>query len=380
MTKPRVLFLDRDGTLIREPRKDRQVDSLAKLELMPGVVVNLHRLAAAGTYQLVMVTNQDGLGTPAFPSEAFQEPQAWLMRILANEGIHFRDVHVDPTLPRENAVTRKPGTGMLKKYLQGDYDLERSVVVGDRLTDVELARNLGCRAIWFAPESKANRRLVKEAGLAGCCDLVCCDWAVVADRLLGKIRRRADVSRRTRETDISCVLDLDGEGRADIATGLPFLDHMLEQVAVHAGVDMVLRARGDLETGPHHTVEDCALVLGRALRKALGEAAGMARYGFLLPMDDALARVALDLGGRPWLSWCVAFRRQVVAGMPTELFKHFFHSFVYAAAITLHVNATGENDHHRIEAVFKSVGRCLGQALRREGLSGRIPSSKGVMQ
>lgn len=379
MLKQRLLFLDRDGTLIREPAGDQQVDSLEKLELIPGVIVNLHRLAISRLFHLVMVSNQDGLGTRAFPAASFRLPQEKLLTLLANEGIHFAAVHIDPTLPQDNAPTRKPGTGMLTAYLDGKYDLHRSFVVGDRLSDVELARNLGCRAVWLAADNKKNHARLSDAGLARWCEYISCDWTDVADHLLGIRVRSAEVSRRTLETDIFCALDLDGGASTDIFTGLPFLDHMLEQVAVHAGISVTLKAEGDLQTGPHHTVEDCGIVLGTALRKAVGDAPGLARYGFLLPMDDALARVALDLGGRPWLSWRARFRRETVGGIPTEMFKHFFRSFVTAAGITLHVRVAGENDHHRIEAVFKAVGRALGRALQREGAAGSVPSSKGAL-
>lgn len=380
MMKPRLLFLDRDGTLICEPEKDQQVDSLEKLELRPGVVVNLYRVAVSGLFELVMVTNQDGLGTPTFSAESFRAPQDKLMGLLANEGIGFSAVHIDSTWSEENAPTRKPGTGMLNAYLDGDYDLEHSYVVGDRLSDVELARNLGCRAVWYSEDTIGNRDRLVAAGLQRWCDLVSSDWAAVADFLLGMRNRAARVSRKTRETDIACAVDLDGKGCADISTGLPFLDHMLQQVAVHARMDIRLRALGDLQTGPHHTVEDCAIVLGTALRKAMSRTRNRTRYGFLLPMDDSLARVALDLGGRSWLSWQVRFKRESVGGIPTEMFSHFFRSFVTAAGITLHVRATGTNDHHRIEAVFKALGRALGRALRRDGTPGDVPSSKGVLQ
>lgn len=380
MLKQRLLFLDRDGTLIREPDDDLQVDSLEKLELMPRVIVSLHRLAISRLFHLVMVSNQDGLGTRSFPAASFQAAQKKLLTLLANEGIHFAAVHIDPTWPRDNAPTRKPGTGMLKSYLDGNYDLEHSCVVGDRLSDVELARNLGCRAVWFSRETPGNRDRLVAAGLERWCDLVSGDWAVVADFLLGMRKRTARVLRKTRETDIVCDIDLDGGAFADIRTGLPFLDHMLEQVAVHAGIGITMKARGDLQTGPHHTVEDCAIVLGTALRKAIGDARGLARYGFLLPMDDALARVALDLGGRPWLSWRGRFRNETVGGIPTEMFSHFFRSFVSTAGATLHISVSGENDHHRIEAVFKGFGRVLRQALFRQDPCGRVPSSKGVLQ
>ena len=355
------------------------MDSLDKLEFLPGVVGNLRRLAAAELFQLVMVTNQDGLGTPAFPRDSFRKPQDWILKHLAAEGIRFKAVHIDSTLPGDNASTRKPGTGMLTRYFHKDYDLAGSFVVGDRLSDVELARNLGCRAVWFARDKRANRRRLEASGLARWCEMICADWDGVADHLLGLGRRHAEISRRTKETDISCSLNLDGTGVADINTGLPFLDHMLEQVSLHAGLDLRIRARGDLETGAHHTMEDCALVLGRTLRRALGDAAGTARYGFLLPMDDALARVALDLSGRPWLSWRVRFRSEMIGGIPTQMFEHFFRSFAFAASITLHIRGSGENDHHRVEAIFKALARALAQALRREGDCPRPPSTKGAL-
>lgn len=361
----KVLFIDRDGTLIREPA-DEQIDSFAKLEFIPGAITALSRIARECDFELVMVTNQDGLGTEVFPEADFWPVQDFILKTLEGEGIHFAAVHIDHTFPHEKAPTRKPGTAMLLGYMDGHYDLAGSYVIGDRISDVLLARNLGCKAI-----------LMRE-GLETAADLVTNDWEAVY-RYLRAAARRAVVVRRTCETEINVRIDLDGRSEAQIQTGIGFFDHMLELFAKHAGCDLELQARGDLRVDEHHTVEDTALALGEALRRAMGDKRGMERYGFLLPMDESLARVALDFSGRPQLVWEAEFRRERIGEMPTELFYHFWKSFCDAAGANLHIAVTGENEHHKIEAIFKAVARAVRQAVHREPGEAAIPSSKGVL-
>ena len=351
----KVLFVDRDGTLIREP-DDFQVDCFSKFRMVPGAISALRRAVDAG-YRLVMVSNQDGLGTPAFPREAFEGPQALLLDILASEGIHFDEILVDPTRPEENAPTRKPGTGLVKHWLRaGVLDGERSAVVGDRETDLQLAANMGLRGYRLGHGW---------------------DWPAIMHDLLDA-PRRASFIRTTRETRISAEVDLDRPGTPQVCTGIGFFDHMLEQLGVHGGFTLRLACEGDLHVDEHHTVEDCALALGRALRQALGDRRGIARYGFLLPMDEALAQVALDLSGRAGFVFEGRFPRDSVGGLPTEMVPHFFRSLADALAATLHLSVRGENTHHMVEACFKGVGRCLRQAMRR-GEDSDVPSSKGVL-
>jgi len=351
----KVLFVDRDGTLIREP-DDFQVDCFSKFRMVPGAISALRRAVDAG-YRLVMVSNQDGLGTPAFPREAFEGPQALLLDILASEGIHFDEILIDPTRPEENAPTRKPGTGLVKHWLRaGVLDGERSAVVGDRETDLQLAANMGLRGYRLGHGW---------------------DWPAIMHDLLDA-PRRASFIRTTRETRISAEVDLDRPGTPQVCTGIGFFDHMLEQLGVHGGFTLRLACEGDLHVDEHHTVEDCALALGRALRQALGDRRGIARYGFLLPMDEALAQVALDLSGRAGFVFEGRFPRDSVGGLPTEMVPHFFRSLADALAATLHLSVRGENTHHMVEACFKGVGRCLRQAMRR-GEDSDVPSSKGVL-
>ncbi len=310
----KALFIDRDGTMIVEPPDDFQVDTLEKLELLPGVISNLRRIREKLPFELVMVSNQDGLGTPGYPEEAFELVQGKLLRILGNEGVTFDDILIDRTFPEEHAPTRKPGTAMLGKYLTGDYNLEGSYVIGDRLTDVQLAANLGTMAILYSTTLTAEE--VAEAGLAVNCALVTSSWEEIYTFLALPVRT-ASVERKTRETDIRVVLNLDGTGKSDISTGLGFFDHMLDQIARHSGCDLTVRVRGDLHVDEHHTIEDTALALGEAFAKAMGTKTGMERYGFVLPMDDSLATVALDFGGRPWIVWKTEFRREKSSRSPT---------------------------------------------------------------
>ncbi len=351
----KVLFIDRDGCLIAEP-EDEQVDSFDKFRLMPGVIPALLKLKDAG-FRFVMVSNQDGLGTDAFPESDFRGPQNLLLQILESQGIEFDALHIDPTLPEDNAPTRKPGIGMLLDYLRDpQLDRQRSAVIGDRQTDLELADNMGLPGYRIGTD-----------GL---------DWPGVARALLGTART-GEVRRQTRETDIAVKVDLDAIGPVAIDTGIGFFDHMLEQVAAHGGFALDLRCKGDLEVDEHHTVEDCALALGGALDRALGDRSGIGRYGFLLPMDESLAQVAIDLSGRPAIVFEADFPRESVGGLHTEMVEHFFASLSQALRCAIHVKVTGENTHHMVEACFKGVGRALRPALARTG-SG-TPSTKGVL-
>ena len=360
----KVLFIDRDGTILKEP-DDEQVDSLEKLEFMPGVIGALSAIARETDFELVMVTNQDGLGTPAYPEEAFLPPQNKMLSILAGEGVKFAEIFIDRSFESDRAPTRKPGTAMLTRYLAGGVDLGSSFVIGDRLTDIELAKNLGCRAIYISD---------RQNGEASLCTR---DWQEIR-RFLTGIHRRVSVSRKTNETDISVEIDLDGTGKGTISTGIGFFDHMLEQVARHGGIDITLKASGDLHVDEHHLVEDTAIVLGQALDRALGRRKGMTRYGFALPMDDSAAEVLIDLGGRPWLEWNASFRSDRTGILSTDMFRHFFRSLSDNAKCNIHVRATGDNDHHKAEAIFKAFARALGMAVAKTG-SGILPSTKGTL-
>lgn len=351
----KVLFVDRDGTLIREP-DDFQIDCYTKFRMVPGAISALRRAVDAG-YRLVMVSNQDGLGTDSFPYESFEGPQALLLDILASEGIRFDEVLIDPTRPEEGADTRKPGIGMVRRYLRaGAIDVARSAVIGDRESDLQLAANMGLRGYRLGSDW---------------------DWPALIHDLLDA-PRRARVQRVTRETRIEVEVDLDATATPVVATGLGFFDHMLAQLGVHGGFALRLACDGDLHIDEHHTVEDCALALGQALREALGDRRGIQRYGFLLPMDEALAQVALDLSGRAGFVFEGRFGRDSIGGLSTEMVPHFFRSLADALAATLHLSVRGENTHHMVEACFKAVGRCLRDAMRR-GSDRAVPSSKGSL-
>lgn len=372
----KALFIDRDGTLIYEPQENPQIDSLEVLEFIPGVFTALSAIANSGQFELVMVTNQDGLGTESFPEEDFWPVQNKVLQALANEGIHFRAVHIDRSFPYENKPTRKPGTAMLTSYLDGSYDLANSYVIGDRLTDMELARNLGAKGILIGSKSVADR--LKEFGLEEVCALSACTWPDIA-RLLQSKGRTATVVRKTKETDIRVTVTLEGQGKSRINTGLGFFDHMLDQIAKHGLLDLEIQTKGDLHIDEHHTIEDTALALGEAFSKALGSKRGIERYGFCLPMDDCLAQVAIDFGGRPWLEWSAEFKREKVGEMPTEMFFHFFKSFSDTAKCNLNVKAEGTNEHHKIEAIFKSFARAVKMAVRKDPHSDALPSTKGTL-
>ncbi len=366
----KVLFIDRDGTLVLEPPEDFQVDSLEKLEFYPGVFRYLSQIAELD-FELVMVSNQDGLGTDAFPEKDFWPVQNKILKALENEGIVFSDILIDRSFPEENAPTRKPRTGLLKKYMEGGYDLENSFVIGDRLTDMELAANLGCKGILLAGTEKPGFDSKTQV-------LQTLSWKEIY-RFLKLKARSVTVNRKTKETDISLTLNLDGEGKADIHTGIGFFDHMLEQVSRHGGMDLDLQVTGDLHVDEHHTIEDTALVLGQAVKEALGDKKGISRYGFYVPMDDSLAQVVLDFGGRNWLVWKAEFKREKIGEMPTEMFFHFFKSFSDAAGCNLNIKATGTNEHHKIEAVFKAFARALKMAVQRDADSDVLPSTKGIL-
>jgi len=372
----RVLFLDRDGTLIKEPPGDYQVDSLEKLEFIPGVFRNLYKLRVFTDYELVLVSNQDGLGTASFPEENFKPAHEKFLAAFRNEGVEFDAEHIDPSLPGERSPNRKPATGMLKRYMEGSYDLENSYVIGDRLTDLELARNLGARGILFG--SGDMEKQLDAAGLRQTCLLVSNNWDEIT-RFIRSRGRCGRVTRVTGETEITVELSLDGTGRSDVSTGLGFLDHMLEQLGRHGGMDLAVKATGDLHVDEHHTMEDTAITLGEAFLQALGDKRGIARYGFVLPMDDALASVVVDLGGRPWLEWDVAFRREMIGDVPTEMFFHFFRSFTDGARCNLNIKAEGGNEHHKIEAVFKAFARALGGAVKLDHDSDVLPTTKGKL-
>jgi imidazoleglycerol-phosphate dehydratase / histidinol-phosphatase len=363
----RVLFIDRDGTIIVEPPEDKQVDSLEKLEFIPKAISNLRKIAEEMDYELVMVTNQDGLGTPSFPEENFWLPQEKMLKTLKGEGVEFTQVHIDPSFEHENSPNRKPRTGMLTQYMQGDYDLAKSYVIGDRHTDLQLARNLGCKAIYFSDE---------ESEIA---DFTTNDWDKVY-LYLKLPHRSASVERITKETQISIDLDLDGSGRTDIDTGLGFFDHMLDQLGKHGGLDLKISVKGDLHIDEHHTIEDTGLALGECFLKTLGDKKGIGRYGFLLPMDDSLAQVALDFSGRPWIVWDVEFKREKVGDLPTEMVFHFFKSFSDTSKSNLNVKAEGVNEHHKIEAIFKAFAKSIKMAVERDIKHiDELPSTKGVL-
>ena len=359
----KVLFIDRDGTLVIEPPVDYQLDSLEKLEFYPGVFQGLGKIANELDYELVMVTNQDGLGTASFPEETFWPAHNKIIQAFKNENVEFSEVLIDKSLPEDNAPTRKPGTGMLQKYIYGNYDLSNSFVIGDRTTDVELATNLGCNAI-FIGESNDTAELATNS------------WEEIYQYLKNH-PRKAFIQRKTTETDISVTVNLDGTGKSSISTGVGFFDHMLEQIARHGNIDLDIMVDGDLEIDEHHTIEDVAIVLGSAMSEALGSKIGIERYGFLLPMDDCLAQVAIDFGGRPWLVWDVRFNRETIGEMPTEMFIHFFKSFSDNAKCNLNIKAEGENEHHKIEAIFKGFAKSIKMAVNKT--SSTLPSTKGAL-
>jgi imidazoleglycerol-phosphate dehydratase / histidinol-phosphatase len=369
----KVLFIDRDGTLILEP-PDEQIDSLEKLEFYPGVFTWLSKIAKEADYELVMVTNQDGLGTSSFPEDTFWPAHNKMLKTLEGEGIRFDKTFIDRSFSRENKPTRKPGTALLTEFFNGSYDLKNSYVLGDRLTDVELAKNLGAKGILINDGSLAEK--VKEKSLEEFCSIITTDWKDIYN-LVTKTERKASVKRTTKETDIDITINLDGEGKSSIHTGLGFFDHMLDQLARHGNIDINIQVKGDLHIDEHHTIEDTALALGEAFVKALGDKRGIERYGFCLPMDDCLAQVAIDFGGRPWIVWDAEFKREKIGEMPTEMFYHFFKSFSDTSKSNLNVKVEGTNEHHKIEAIFKAFAKAIKMAVKKEG--NLLPSTKGVI-
>ena len=377
----RILFIDRDGTLIKESPPTYQIDDFSKLEFYPGVFEFMGRIARELEYELVMVTNQDGLGKPAFPENKFWPVQDFVMHCLSNEGIHFSAVHIDKSFPAENSVSRKPGTGMLTTYLNNDqYNIAGSYVIGDRITDVQLAKNLGCKAIWLKQDSELGGKEIKDSisDLEKAVALETIHWEEIYSFLKSGLRQVVH-ERNTKETRIRIELNADGKGETDIHTGLAFFDHMLDQIARHGKMDLKIEVKGDLHIDEHHTIEDTGIALGEAMAKALADKRGMERYGFALPMDDADARVLLDFGGRNWIVWNAHFQREKVGDMPTEMFFHFFKSFSDAARCNLNITCHGENEHHKIEAIFKAFAKAIRMAVKRDPLSDDLPTTKGII-
>lgn len=357
--KKRALFIDRDGTIIVEPPVTEQVNTLEELEFLPGAIRNLYFIAKNLDFELVMVTNQDGLGTPAYPMENFEKVQGKMLQILEGEGVVFNDIKIDKSRPEDGLPTRKPGTGMLTAYMDGSYDLSSCYVIGDRETDEQLAENLGAKAIRIGSDRFP-------------------DWDKICEYLFAG-ERSCSVSRKTKETDIKIALDLDGTGKTSVSTGIGFFDHMLEQIGKHAGIDLTIDVHGDLNVDEHHTIEDTGIALGEALSKALGDKRGIERYGYCLPMDDCLCSVALDFGGRPWLVWDVELKREKVGDFPTEMLMHFFKSLSDNAKMNLNVKAEGENEHHKIEGIFKAFARSIKMAIKRDIYKFELPSTKGSL-
>lgn len=371
----KVLFIDRDGTLVIEPPTDYQLDAFEKLEFYPKVFRNLYFIRKNLDFEFVMVTNQDGLGTSSFPEETFWPVHNLVLKTFENEGITFDDIQIDRSFPEDNAPTRKPGTAMLTRYMDKQtYNLSESFVIGDRPSDVELAHNLGCKAILLQPD----KSLLREKDLENTCVLATTDWDKIAEFLFAH-ERTAEIRRTTKETDIYIRMNLDGNGMCDISTGLGFFDHMLEQIGKHGGIDLTVKVKGDLEVDEHHTIEDTAIALGECLYKALGDKRGIERYGFCLPMDDCLCQVSLDFGGRAWLVWDAEFKREKIGDMPTEMFLHFFKSLSDSARMNLNIKAEGCNEHHKIEGIFKALARSIKMAVRRDIYHYNIPSSKGCL-
>jgi imidazoleglycerol-phosphate dehydratase/histidinol-phosphatase len=377
----RILFIDRDGTLIKEAPPSYQIDSFEKLEFYPAMFEYMSRIAREFDYELLMVTNQDGLGTKDFPEDSFWPVQNFVMKTLEGEGILFSNVYIDKTFPAEKAPTRKPGTGMLTKYINNpDYDLANSFVIGDRITDVQLAKNLGCKAIWLNNDPALGGAEVSDsrAELVNSIALETPEWSKIYEFFKLGLRRVVH-ERNTNETRIKIDLNVDGSGKAAIYTGMGFFDHMLEQIARHGKMDLTIRADGDLHIDEHHTIEDTGIALGEAFAKTLADKRGMERYGFALPMDEAEAKVLIDFGGRPWIVWDAEFKRERIGEMPTEMFFHFFKSFSDAARCNLNIFCRGENEHHKIEAIFKAFAKAIRMAVRRDPLSLSLPSTKGVL-
>ena len=353
----RVLFIDRDGTILVEPA-DEQIDSFEKFQFVPGVIRNLNFIRTHLDFEFVLVSNQDGLGTDSYPEADFLPTHNLMLDILKGEGVEFDAQHIDRSFPADNLPTRKPGTAMLTQYMQGDYDLAGSYVIGDRATDRKLAENLGCKYLILGDNVQS--------------------WDEISERLFAG-ERTASVRRTTKETDIDVWMNLDGTGQCDVSTGLGFFDHMLEQIAKHGSIDLKIHVKGDLNVDEHHTIEDTGIALGECIARDIGDKRGIERYGYTLPMDDCLCSVCLDFGGRPWLVWDAEFRRERIGDMPTEMFLHFFKSFSDAARINLNIRAEGDNEHHKIEGIFKALARSIKMAVKRDIYKYQLPSSKGTL-
>ena len=377
--KKKVLFIDRDGTLIKEPA-DEQIDSFEKLLFYPGIFTFLGKIAKELSYELVMITNQDGLGTESYPEDTFWPVHNFIMHTMEQEGIVFKEVLIDKTYPHENAETRKPATGLLTNYFSEEYDLPNSYVIGDRLTDIELAKNLGTKGIFIQNnlDLGSNEVTIDQKEVRSYIALETDSWEAVYKYLLGE-NRIASHTRNTKETQIAIELNLDGTGNSNISTGLAFFDHMLDQLARHGQLDLNIKVAGDLEVDEHHTIEDTAIALGEVFSEALGSKLGIERYGFCLPMDDCLAQVAIDFGGRNWLVWDADFKREKIGDMPTEMFYHFFKSFTDGAKANLNIKAEGTNEHHKIEAIFKAFAKAIKMAVKRDQEKMILPSTKGML-
>ena len=376
----KLVFIDRDGTIVIEPN-DLQLDSLDKLEFYPKVFHYLSKIANELDFELVMVTNQDGMGTSSFPEATFWPTQNFIIKAFENENVIFNEICIDRSFPEDNASTRKPRTGMLIKYLNNpDYDLENSFVIGDRITDIELAKNIGSKAIFISEKNKlGNEEVVsKQEELNAVIALETTEWKAIYE-FLKLATRSASITRKTNETDIAITLNLDGTGKSNIQTGIAFFDHMLDQIARHGQMDLDISVKGDLHVDEHHTIEDTAIALGEVFAKALGNKLGIERYGFTLPMDDCLAQVAIDFGGRNWLVWEAEFKRESIGQIPTEMFFHFFKSFSDGAKVNLNIKAEGTNEHHKIEAIFKAFAKAIKVAVKRDADKMILPSTKGML-
>lgn len=373
-TPKKILFIDRDGTLIFEPPLTYQIDTLEQLEFLPNVIRNLHFISQKTDFELVMVTNQDGLGTEVYPQENFDKVQTKMLQILKNEGVEFEKIFIDISTEENPLPTRKPGIAMLTEFFTDEYDLKNSFVIGDRMTDVKLAQNLGCKAIFL----NSDENFLKENGLVDFCALQTDDWNKISEFLFAG-ERKATVHRKTNETDVFVDINLDGSGKTNISTGLKFFDHMLDQIGRHSGSDLTILVKGDLEVDEHHTIEDTAIVLGEVLYKALGNKRGIERYGFTLPMDDCLCSAALDFGGRSWLVFDADFKREYVGDFPTEMLLHFFKSLTDSAKMNLNIKAEGENEHHKMEGIFKAFAKAIKMAIKRDIFNFELPSTKGSL-
>ena len=375
-----ILFIDQDGTLIKEVPETWQIDEWSKLAFMPGAIYNLAKIVREKSFELVLVSNQDGLGSEGFPLEPFMSIHKHILETFESAGVKFSKAHIDPSWPADNSPNRKPGIGMLLEYLRGDYDMPNSYVIGDRFSDMQLAINLGCKGLFLNSGSGFNLSKEDQQKLDNSDNItVVNNWEEIYDIITEKKDRKASVKRTTKETDINVELNLDGSAKADIDTGIPFFDHMLEQIARHGAVDLTLKCKGDLHIDEHHTIEDCILALGECFIKALGDKSGIERYGFALPMDDCTAQVLLDFGGRPHFIWDAEFKREMVGNMPTEMFSHFFKSISDKAQCNLVIKATGENEHHKIEAIFKAFAKAMKMAKSFTGDATMLPSTKGML-